>query len=72
MKKIIIDNRIGNIYEAVQYVANVLKTDEKEVEEVPISLTTYTVVSTQKRIVVESQKNKNSIRFIVWEDRYER
>lgn len=68
MKKIIIDNRIGNIYEAVQYVANVLKTDEKEVEEVPISLTTYTV-SMQKRIVVESHKNKDSIRFIVWEDK---
>lgn len=72
MKKIIIDNRIGNIHEAVRYVADVLKTDEKEVEEVPISLTTYTVVSMQKRIVVESHKNKNSIRFIVWEDRYER
>lgn len=72
MKKIIIDNRIGSIYEAVQYVAAVLKTDEKEVEKVPISLTTYTVVSMQKRIVVESHKNKDSIRFIVWEDRYER
>lgn len=68
MKKIIIDNRIGNIYEAVQYVAGVLKTDEKEVEEVPIFLTTYTV-SMQKRIVVESHKNKDSIRFIVWEDK---
>lgn len=68
MKKIIIDNRIGNIYEAVQYVADVLKTDEKEVEEVPISLTTYSI-PTQKRIVVESHKNKDSIRFIVWEDK---
>lgn len=27
MEKIIIDNRIGNIYEAVQYVADVLKTE---------------------------------------------
>lgn len=69
MKKIIIDNRIGNIYEAVQYVADVLKTDEKEVEEMPISLTTYTVGSIKKRIVVESHKNKNSIRFIVWEEK---
>ena len=69
MKKIIIDNRIGNMYEAVQYVADVLKTDEKEVEEMPISLTAYTVVSIQKRIVVESHKNKDSIRFIVWDDK---
>lgn len=69
MKKIIIDNRIGNIYEAVRYVADVLKTDEKELEELPISVTVYTVVSMQKRIVVESHKNKDSIRFIVWDDK---
>ena len=69
MKKIIIDNRIGNIYEAVRYVADVLKTDEKKLEELPISVTVYTVVSMQKRIVVESHKNKDSIRFIVWDDK---
>ena len=68
MKKIIIDNRIGNIYEAVRYVADVLKTVEKGVEEVPIFLTTYSIPM-QKRIVVESHKNKDSIRFIVWEDK---
>ena len=68
MEKVIIDNRIGDMVEAVRYVASVLRTDEKEIEETPITLTTYTV-SMQKRIVVESHRNKNSIRFIVWEDK---
>lgn len=67
MKKIIIHSHLAKYEEAVYFAYRCLNTSKAEMEEGK-SIITFTV-SIERRICVTTVKNKDSIRFIVWEDR---
>lgn len=67
MKKIIIHSHLPKYEDAVYYAYRCLNTSKEEMEEGK-SIITFTV-SIERRIFVTTVKNKDSIRFIVWEDK---
>lgn len=67
MKKIIIHSHLAKYEEAVYFAYRCLNTSKEEMEEGK-SIIAFTV-SMERRICVATVKNKNSIRFIVWEDK---
>lgn len=67
MKKIIIHSHLAKYEEAVYFAYRCLNTSKAEMEEGK-SIIAFTV-SMERRICVATVKNKNSIRFIVWEDK---
>lgn len=67
MKKIIIHSHLAKYEDAVYYAYRCLNTSKEEMEEGK-SIIAFTV-SMERQILVATVKNKNSIRFIVWEDK---
>ena len=67
MTKIIIHSHLAKYEEAVYFAYRCLSTSKEEMEE-GNAIITFTV-SMERRICVATVKNKNSIRFIVWEDK---
>lgn len=67
MKKIIIHSHLPKYEDAVYYAYRCLNTSKEEMEEGK-SIIAFTV-NMQRRILVAPVKNKDSIRFIVWEDK---
>ena len=66
MTKIIIHSHLPKCEEAVYFAYRCLNTSEAEMEEGK-SIIAFTV-NMERRILVAPVKNKNSIRFIVWEE----
>lgn len=66
MTKIIIHSHLAKYEEAVYYAYRCLNTSKEEME-AGKSIIAFTV-SMERRILVATVKNKNSIRFIVWEE----
>lgn len=67
MEKIIIHSHLAKYEEAVYFAYRCLNTSKEEMEEGK-SIIAFTV-NMERRICVTTVKNKNSIRFIVWEDK---
>ena len=67
MKKIIIHSFLPKYEDAVYYAYRCLKTSKEEMEEGKLVIA-FTV-NMERRICVTTVKNKDSIRFIVWEDK---
>ena len=67
MKKIIMHSFLPKYEDAVYYAYRCLDTSKEEMEEGK-SIITFTV-NIERRICVTTVKNKDSIRFIVWEDK---
>lgn len=67
MKKIIIHSFLPKYEDAVYYAYRCLNTSKEKMEEGK-SIITFTV-NMERRICVTTVKNKDSIRFIVWEDK---
>ena len=67
MTKIIIHSHLAKYEEAVYFAYRCLNTSKKEMEEGK-TVIAFTV-GMERRICVATVKNKNSIRFIVWEDK---
>ena len=65
MKKIIIHSHLAKYEDAVYYAYRCLNTSKEEME-AGKSIIAFTV-SMERQILVATVKNKNSIRFIVWE-----
>lgn len=66
MTKIIIHSHLPKYEEAVYFAYRCLNTSKAEMEEGK-SIIAFTVTM-ERRILVATVKNKNSIRFIVWEE----
>lgn len=66
MTKIIIHSHLAKYEEAVYFAYRCLNTSKAEMEEGK-SIIAFTV-NMERRICVATVKNKNSIRFIVWEE----
>lgn len=67
MKKIILHSHLPKYEDAVYIAYRCLSTSKKEMEEGK-SIIAFTVAM-NRRILVEPVKNKDSIRFIVWEEK---
>ena len=67
MKKIIIHSFLPKYEDAVYYAYRCLDTSKEEMEEGK-SIIAFTE-KMKRRICVTTVKNKDSIRFIVWEDK---